>query len=294
MEKPLFSKNVDELATIIEEGARANKANIKRFIEPAEGTLRRAVSKRHHIIFGRRGSGKSSLLYKAADDLSESGNPVALVDLEPFKGHQYPDIIISVLLATLVKFSEWLHKKIIDDEGKKIWYTFYLKKKYNYETGKFLELKKRITIFIEELIEQLHLTDEASLKKVLLDQASSNLQTSGKTAINADIARAELEIREAIGKSISSEIQEEYKRNKKEYLLRKIIDYQKVFFDLYVLSQKDSFLFLDDLYHITRRDQADLIDYFHRIGKGNNLWIKIATIKKSNNLVYSFSTNIRS
>ena len=38
-------------------------------------------------------------------------------------------------------------------------------------------------------------------------------------------------------------------------------------------------MFLDDLYHINRSDQADLIDYFHKIAKGNNLWIKIATIR---------------
>jgi hypothetical protein len=38
-------------------------------------------------------------------------------------------------------------------------------------------------------------------------------------------------------------------------------------------------LFLDDLYHIRRRDQAQVIDYFHRIGKGNRLWIKIGTIR---------------
>jgi hypothetical protein len=45
------------------------------------------------------------------------------------------------------------------------------------------------------------------------------------------------------------------------------------------LSGGDAFLFLDDLYHIRRRDQAQVIDYFHRIGKGNRLWLKIGTIR---------------
>jgi hypothetical protein len=39
------------------------------------------------------------------------------------------------------------------------------------------------------------------------------------------------------------------------------------------------FLFLDDLYHIRRSDQARVIDYFHRIAKENNLWLKIGTIR---------------
>lgn len=127
--KEILQGTVDELATLVEEGARANKGNVERFIEPAEGTLRRTLSKRHHIIFGRRGSGKSSLIYKAASDLSKKDSPVGLVDLEPFKGHQYPDIIISVLLATFSKYSDWLYKRIESEKDKRLWYTLWIAKK---------------------------------------------------------------------------------------------------------------------------------------------------------------------
>ena len=48
----------------VEEATRSTEAGVRRFVEPAQGALRRAVSKRHHIVFGRRGSGKSSLLRK--------------------------------------------------------------------------------------------------------------------------------------------------------------------------------------------------------------------------------------
>src|SRR6267143_5518859 len=100
MKSKLFDSSVDQLLTLLEEGARASKRSVKMFVEPMHGTLRRAQNKRHQIIFGRRGSGKSSLLYKTAHELGTRGFPVAYVDLEPFKGHQYPDILISVLLAT--------------------------------------------------------------------------------------------------------------------------------------------------------------------------------------------------
>ena len=36
---------------------------------------------------------------------------------------------------------------------------------------------------------------------------------------------------------------------------------------------------LDDLYHIRKSDQPRVIDYFHRLGKSANLWIKIGTIR---------------
>ena len=45
------------------------------------------------------------------------------------------------------------------------------------------------------------------------------------------------------------------------------------------LSAGDAYLFLDDLYHIPRKYQAQVLDYFHRIAKGNNLWLKVGTIK---------------
>lgn len=59
--------------TLVEEAARSTKQGVIHFIEPAPGTLRRAISKRHHIVFGKRGSGKSSLLQKANGKYIEAG-----------------------------------------------------------------------------------------------------------------------------------------------------------------------------------------------------------------------------
>lgn len=77
----------------------------------------------------------------------------------------------------------------------------------------------------------------------------------------------------------ATERTEEFRRSKVDFLLRHILDYQRIFKQLGVLSAGDSYLFLDDLYHIARRDQPDLIDYFHRIAKNNRLWVKIGTIR---------------
>jgi len=45
------------------------------------------------------------------------------------------------------------------------------------------------------------------------------------------------------------------------------------------LSGGDSYLILDDLYHVKQADQVRVLDYFHRLAKGNNLWLKIGTIR---------------
>jgi hypothetical protein len=89
--------DIDALAIKIEEAARSTEEGVRYFIEPAPGTLNRAVAKRHHIVFGRRGSGKSSLLRKAGADLTVDRRPIALVNLETFKSHSYPDVLLSVL-----------------------------------------------------------------------------------------------------------------------------------------------------------------------------------------------------
>src|ERR1022692_4469681 len=118
MKSILNDPKVERLITLVEESTRSSKEGVKRFIEPAQGTLSRAVSKRHHIIFGRRGSGKSSLLRKAAADLTIDRRPIAYVNLETFKGHSYPDVLLSVLLETLQEFKKWLDTAAINPANK--------------------------------------------------------------------------------------------------------------------------------------------------------------------------------
>ncbi len=104
----LNSDAVDRLLVLCEEVTRATPEGARRFIEPAPGVLSRAKSNPHHIIFGRRGSGKSSLLRKAVADLTIDRRPIAFVDMETFKGHSYPDVLISVLIKSLHEFKKWL------------------------------------------------------------------------------------------------------------------------------------------------------------------------------------------
>jgi hypothetical protein len=122
MDNLLTSEQVSKLLTIVEEATRSSAEGVKYFVEPAHGTLRRAIALRHHIVFGRRGSGKSSLLHKAAADLTVDRAPIAWVDLEPFKGHSYPDLVLSVLIATLTAFRKWLDEAAIAPANKGVFW----------------------------------------------------------------------------------------------------------------------------------------------------------------------------
>ena len=113
--------NTDEMGTLgilVEEATRSTEEGIRYFIEPAQGVLRRATSKRHHLVFGRRGSGKSSLLRKAGADLTVDRCPIAYVDLESFKGHSYPNVLLSILVSTFTKYEEWLKTAAVNPSNK--------------------------------------------------------------------------------------------------------------------------------------------------------------------------------
>src|ERR1700688_1948789 len=118
LDQLLNSDSVRALELSVEEATRSTEEGVKRFIEPAQGTLSRALAKRPHIVFGRRGSGKSSLLRKAVADLTVDRRPIAFVDLESFKGHSYPDVLISILIQTLERFSQWLDTASINPASK--------------------------------------------------------------------------------------------------------------------------------------------------------------------------------
>ena len=269
----IFADCIDELSTKVEEGARASIGNVDRFIEPAKGTLRRATARRHHLVFGRRGSGKSSLLMKAASDL-EGDHPIAFVDLEPFKGHHYPDVLISVLLVTFRKYGQWLdsHKPSLF-ERLQFW------KRDRPDRRAVQSLLSKAT---QELEKELFSEDDASIVTTTNDSNSSEKSSGRNSSLSVGhkvaTASVEQQLATKVGSRSSSEVTEENRRSKQDFLHRKILEYQAIFRSLGEIGDA-TYLFLDDLYHLRRSDQANVLDYFHRISKNNSLWLKTGTIK---------------
>ena len=282
MHQLLNSRSVESLEVSIEEATRSTEEGVKRFIEPAQGTLSRALAKRPHIVFGRRGSGKSSLLRKAVADLTIDRRPIAFVDLETFKGHSYPDVLISILIQTLERFSQWLDTAAVNPANKtSFWQKFFgaTPKRRPFDKERTRALSQRLRQEIDDL------------KRVLLEEDRITTETRSVNSESAEgyigvSAKASVGPGEIAGKagsrakaSSEEEVSERFTRSKLDLLHRRIIEYQKIFCDLSSLSGGDSYLVLDDLYHIRRTDQPRVIDYFHRLGKSSSLWIKIGTIR---------------
>lgn len=281
-ESELSHEAVDKLLVLCEEVMRATPAGAQRFIEPAPGVLLRAKSSQHHIVFGRRGSGKSSLLRKMAADLTVDRRPIAFVDMETFKGHSYPDVLISVLIKSLQEFKGWLDTAATAPANKKSFW----KKLYDAIPGRppfkkagTAALSLRLDTLILALQEQL-VAPESSEKQ------TKNLRSNEATLaieVGVDVSAQPVAFKSkgsAGDKQVNSiETQSKYVSHKVEYLHQHILEFQIFFKELANLSDGAAFLILDDLYHIRKSDQAKVIDYFHRIAKGNSLWLKVGTIK---------------
>jgi len=280
----LETPEISALATLVEEVTRSTREGVKRFVEPASGTLGRAKSDWHHIVFGRRGSGKTSLLRKAQIDLAEADRPIAFVDLEPFKGLSYPDVLISVLIESFRLFKEWTDDGAPRREAKRSLRNLFgavKSKKGGLEHKAADALSRGIAEAMSQLKAQLQLPDGAELQRVVREEQQSAIQGDLGSRVGLH-GVAELTSMAAVSdeERAAQQTQETYRRSKIDFLHQHMLDYREVFRQLSQLSGGSSFLFLDDLYHIRRSDQPKLLDYFHGIAKGNDLWLKIGTIRQ--------------
>jgi len=278
----LNSEEVSKLIVLVKESYRSTKRGVKYFIEPAAGTLNQATSRVHSIVFGRRGSGKSSLLRKAAADLTVDRRPIAFIDLESFKGHAYPDVLLSVLIQTFQEFELWLRTAAVNPSTKTtFWKNLFgripLRPAFNKKEAENLAngLKEKIG----ELTIVLNSSDQINIQRVHKNELQSNVEASAIGSLSSPIAQIKSGASAGESQTNTEEIQEVFQVNKTDFLHRHILEYQDIFKEMSRISDGDSYLFLDDLYYIKRSDQAKLVDYFHRIAKGNNLWLKVGTVR---------------
>jgi len=222
------------------------------------------------------------LLYKSSEMLSKQGHPIAYVDLESFKGHHYPDVLISVLLAALGSFKEWL-----DTTGPKParrgWFSFLRKRAKSGNEVSREEAVRQVENEINSLRDKLYVVDGSRIVQTHSNSAKSKASEHLEAGVSAPVQQIPVTISAGVSaeteRMVDTGSEVEYRESKIDYLNHKILDYQRLFSSLAAVAELDSFLFLDDLYHIVRVDQPRLLDYFHRIGKGHRLWLKIGTIE---------------
>jgi len=293
-EEILATEAIDKLLVLVEEATRATADSPRSFIEPARGTLDRAKSRRHHLVFGRRGSGKTSLLNRALADLSLARTPAAFVDLEAFKGHSYPDVLLSVLIETLRSFDQWLADAGSQPGNKITWWRRVFgarPERPPLDKAGVATMRERIGAAVAELRDQLERQDGARRQRTVAEgsSASASARVEAESEVGGGAkggplsaggkvrGQAEAGVSSASKRSVEESIEDS--PQKIDFLHRRIIEYQRLLDELVEIADGAAFVFLDDLYHLDRGSQASVLDYFHRIVKGRGVWLKIGTIR---------------
>jgi hypothetical protein len=219
---------------------------------------------------------------------------VAFIDLEAFKGHAFPDVLLSVLIETLNAFDSWLATAGTNASTKKnFWERLWggIPERPPLDRRQLDQVRQRLQDETNTLTNLLHSEDEVELVNQLgtTAKAESKSSSSLSAKFNASLggpglkteadSAAKMDAEHRAQHEHKAEYTERTKRNKLGVLHRKIIDFQKLFDSIVELSGGDAFIFLDDLYHLRRSDQAHVLDYFHRIAKGRSTWLKIGTIR---------------
>ena len=251
---------LDKLITYLEENTRADKVSGIDFIDPRNFRTK-VRGKQNYVVFGRRGAGKSTLL-KTLNKYSDS--QTIYVNLEDYKDITFPNIIIKVLCS--------FYREIIKDLNSK---KSFFKKKNFFATRKII---KEINNLIEELDKKLVEPDNYSERKKQSNKSSSTDEISGKSkplsAKSSTTTGTELEVEHSWEIDKLNELKTSIDINKS--LISSIIDFNK----------SQLILIMDDFYFIPKDIQPFLLDYFHRLSKSNDFYLKIGTIKHRSHLYF--------
>lgn len=261
-------KDIKELRNYIEENIRASSNSGINFIDP-RGFQSQINNKQNHVIFGRRGSGKTSLLKQLQ---TKSSNTIYL-NLESYKDISFPNIIVHIL----IKFFKEL---LLINKKNTIFYTKIFKKYrttqkiINDEINSLNILISEQDIYSEE-INKKNIKGIEKNKRVNVKKNESGLNYDKK-----DIEHQEIDI-----KRTNLNI-------KLDNLKNKIEDFKSILKNVAINKENPLYLIFDDYYFIKINDQPALIDYFHRLTKDTFLYIKLATIRHRTRLYHAKETYI--
>ena len=242
---------LNKLTTYLEENTRADKVSGIEFIDP-RNFKEKVRGKQNYVVFGRRGAGKSTLL----KTLNKYENSLTIyVNLEDYKDITFPNIIIKVLVTFYKEISSKLNKE-------KLFFKNYLS-------------TKKIVNEINSLIKELE------LKLIEPDSYSERKKQIKKTLSEGSIGASGGDISAKSSLSSTSEFESEHSWEiDKLNELKTSIDFNKCLINKIVeFSQTQLILILDDFYFIPKNIQPFLLDYFHRLAKSNDFYLKIGTIK---------------
>ncbi len=229
------------------------------FVDPYNN-LKTLSTQANHVVFGRRGSGKTLLLSQLFQEKQKKYLPVS-IDCERWKELTYPNLLLKILIEI---FSQ------IQDE---------------YESSKpsIISLKKRKRKHQQSQLNNL----QAELEKRLLEADEIKVDRhdvkTEKKLREFDVGlQSKITGKVSRKKAVSEKVSRQYPQHilKIEYLNNNVDKFSEIISRSAEVLQKECiFLLFDDFYYISIDDQFRISDFLHRVCKNTNIYYKLATIR---------------
>ncbi|HWG56432.1 MAG TPA: hypothetical protein VNT58_07915, partial [Gaiellaceae bacterium] len=267
-------EDVARLLPALAEAERANDDTAARFVAPRPGILEEVSARRHQLVYGRRGVGKSTLLRRVAAGGAANERAVIFVDIETLRGRPYPDVLTELLKQLLDNL-----KMRLRADG---WWT----------TVARWSLLRRIddlTDAMSELLQEPQLAQHTVQRLHSQARNSSSSRSRGgrvrlhfagrRATANASLARARQRTDEARDHA-EAQVAATFDRTKMDGLAEAAVVIRGVLGDAQKELAVPTLVVLDDFYHIPRDDQPDVLAYLHQVVKGLDISLKICGVQR--------------
>lgn len=254
------------LKEALAEAARTDESNAEqaasRFIELRPGIRETLLARRHHLVTGRRGTGKSTLLHVVRKRLREDGSPVAVIDMERYKGRPFPDVLIEILIALLDELRPSVRPRHpIQDLS--------LRRSFKRTRQDFVKLLEDPQSFVRQVSRSENRRTEGSLtaRGEAAGRGRIGSLGAGGSATRATTAEA------------ANVMAAEFEELKIERLQRSASALSAVLVRLVERAQgRRALIFVDDYYYVRLDDQPEVLDYLHQVCKGTGIWLKVGGV----------------
>lgn len=262
MTSELTFANVGAFKRALAEAARTalddSAALRERYVELRPGMPETVLSRRHHLIIGRRGTGKTSLLEVLRARAAEERTPMAVVDMERYKGRSYPDVLIEIIGVLLAE----LQPKV---RARHLFADLRMRRR-------FIRLERELASLLIEpqrTFENFRTaTSRRRLRRATADVRAQWRGLGGGGSLDASSSTTSE--RAVSGEREVAKIERlQDAASRVAVLLRDLVAYS---------GADRAFIFIDDFYFIRLDEQALVLGYLHQVCKGTGVWLKIGGV----------------
>lgn len=260
----LDDARLGQLRRVITENLRVQRggADPVPFIDPGH-VLDDTCARQNHVIFGRRGCGKTLLLQQAATKVDQAVKTVYL-NCEDFKRHSFPNVLIEILDALFKELESHLTG----------WFGMKVRSR---------DLIQQIRKELKERRSAVDITEEKIRRSESAERSST---AGGKLGAGAGPVNAGIDA--SLQDKRKEEIERTYsvvkdKIRELDMWLPRLKEQVREFFQA-SSNVKAVYLQIDDFYHLIRADQPLVMDYIHRLCKDLPLYFKVATLRHASTL----------